>query len=78
MLHQGACRALRRWSVNILMAWTGGRYSQEAGRGTWARGGARNPLQTSSSHLSPGKRCGATAQSALGWYIDPVLKPQRR
>eukprot|EP00964_Phaeocystis_antarctica_P145031 scaffold110969_cov48-Phaeocystis_antarctica.AAC.1 len=28
-----------------------------------ARGGARNPLQTSSSHLSPGKRYGATAQS---------------
>ena len=40
-------------------------------------GGARNPLQTSSPPLSPGKRCGATVQSALlygiGWYgTDPV------
>eukprot|EP00964_Phaeocystis_antarctica_P128675 scaffold92466_cov36-Phaeocystis_antarctica.AAC.1 len=34
-------------------------------------------LQTSSSHLSPGKRCGATAQSAPGWYTDPVLVSQR-
>ena len=51
-------------------------YSQEAGRGTWARGGARNPLQTSSSHLSPGERCGATAQSALGWYRPSVGVPE--
>eukprot|EP00964_Phaeocystis_antarctica_P022140 scaffold12296_cov48-Phaeocystis_antarctica.AAC.1 len=36
---------------------------------------AHTYLQKSSSHLSPGKRCGATAQSALGWYrgTDPVL-----
>eukprot|EP00964_Phaeocystis_antarctica_P068194 scaffold41320_cov52-Phaeocystis_antarctica.AAC.2 len=27
------------------------------GEGQRARGGARNPLQKSSSHLSPGKRC---------------------
>ena len=45
-------------------------------RGTWARGGAQNPLQTSSSHLSPGKRCGATAQSALGWYRPSVEVPE--
>ena len=38
------------------------------GEGKRARGEARNPLQKSSSPLSPGKRCGATAQSALGWY----------
>eukprot|EP00964_Phaeocystis_antarctica_P085012 scaffold53634_cov36-Phaeocystis_antarctica.AAC.1 len=39
---------------------------------TWARGGARNLLQTSSPPLSPGRRGGATAQSALGWYRPSV------
>eukprot|EP00964_Phaeocystis_antarctica_P022851 scaffold12758_cov45-Phaeocystis_antarctica.AAC.1 len=48
------------------------------GMGRRARGGARNPLQKSSSHLSPGERCGATAQSALGWYRPRVLVSQRR
>jgi len=43
---------------------------------TWARGGARNPLQTSSPPLSPGRRGGATAQSALGWYIPSVGVPE--
>eukprot|EP00964_Phaeocystis_antarctica_P077944 scaffold48440_cov61-Phaeocystis_antarctica.AAC.2 len=37
--------------------------------------GSRNPLQKSSSHLSPGKRCEATAQSALGWYRPSVGVP---
>eukprot|EP00964_Phaeocystis_antarctica_P051218 scaffold29867_cov43-Phaeocystis_antarctica.AAC.3 len=32
------------------------------GEGKWAGGGAQNPLQKSSSHLSPGKRCGATVR----------------
>eukprot|EP00964_Phaeocystis_antarctica_P129419 scaffold93266_cov59-Phaeocystis_antarctica.AAC.1 len=32
------------------------------GEGQRARGGARNPLQKSSSHLSPGKRCGNGAE----------------
>ena len=39
-------------------------------------GGARNPLQTSSPPLSPGKRCGAMAQSALGWYRPSVGVPE--
>eukprot|EP00964_Phaeocystis_antarctica_P053102 scaffold31129_cov59-Phaeocystis_antarctica.AAC.2 len=39
-------------------------------------GGSRNPLQKSSSHLSPGKRCEATAQSALGWYRPSVGVPE--
>ena len=43
---------------------------------TWARGGARNPLQTSSPPLSPGRRGGATAQSALGWYRPSVGVPE--
>eukprot|EP00964_Phaeocystis_antarctica_P048137 scaffold27877_cov63-Phaeocystis_antarctica.AAC.2 len=43
----------------------------------WARGGARNPLQTASPPLSPGRRGGATAQSALGWYRPSVLVSQR-
>ena len=63
------------WEGHIVpKAATGGRYLQEEGRGTWE--GARNPLQTSSSHLSPGKRCGATAQSALGWYRPSVGVPE--
>ena len=41
--------------------------------GPW---GSRNPLQKSSSHLSPGKRCEATAQSALGWYRPSVGVPE--
>eukprot|EP00964_Phaeocystis_antarctica_P047555 scaffold27517_cov61-Phaeocystis_antarctica.AAC.2 len=40
------------------------------GEGQRARGGARNPLQKSSSHLSPGKRCGATARSALARLVQ--------
>ena len=39
-------------------------------------GGAQNPLQKSSSPLSPGKRCGATAQSALGLYRPSVGVPE--
>eukprot|EP00964_Phaeocystis_antarctica_P150420 scaffold117829_cov47-Phaeocystis_antarctica.AAC.3 len=46
------------------------------GAHTGARGGARNPLQTSSSPLSPGRRGGATAQSALGWYRPSVGVPE--
>eukprot|EP00964_Phaeocystis_antarctica_P006138 scaffold3347_cov75-Phaeocystis_antarctica.AAC.4 len=44
---------------------------------TWARGGARNPLQTSSPPLSPGRRGGATAQSALGRYRPSVGVPEK-
>eukprot|EP00964_Phaeocystis_antarctica_P021194 scaffold11740_cov53-Phaeocystis_antarctica.AAC.1 len=51
-----------------------------AGRGRTgdlARGGSpKSPPNTSSSHLSPGKRCGATAQSALGWYRPSVKVPE--
>eukprot|EP00964_Phaeocystis_antarctica_P062951 scaffold37740_cov59-Phaeocystis_antarctica.AAC.1 len=43
---------------------------------TWARGGARNPLQTSSPPLSPGRRGEATAQSVLGWYRPSVGVPE--
>ena len=42
----------------------------------WDRGGARNSLQTSFPPLSPGRRCGATAQSALGWYRPSVGVPE--
>ena len=39
-------------------------------------GSPKSPLQTSSPPLSPGKRCGATAQSALGWYRPSVGVPE--
>ena len=49
---------------------------RHAENGPSSRGGARNPLQTSSPPLSPGKRSGATAQSALGWYRPSVGVPE--
>eukprot|EP00964_Phaeocystis_antarctica_P101962 scaffold67406_cov66-Phaeocystis_antarctica.AAC.3 len=49
------------------------------GEGKRARGGAQ-PKSPTKILLTPqpGKRCEATAQSALGWYRPSVGVPQRR
>ena len=43
----------------------------------WARGGAhKQSLSKSTTPLSPGRRGGATARSALGWYRPSVGVPR--
>eukprot|EP00964_Phaeocystis_antarctica_P047557 scaffold27518_cov66-Phaeocystis_antarctica.AAC.2 len=65
-IRRAATHAMREGHTHWHRVWRG--YM-----GPW---GSRNPLQKSSSHLSPGKRCEATAQSALGWYRPSVGVPE--